>query len=198
MNALSSGRELFYRPDYLRSEVELREPYMPNYVGPLRHLRGVLEEVAGREAAERITEDMEGIKNSSKPEAVALWVRDAMERMDGLLDEGTRESVMVRCGRNCAEVNRRPVEAAVRRREKRGSLEEFLEVEQKKPPRGTRLEREGDTLYHYYTPISFREGLRCYCGLLRDWEAVLGRPVEVELIHSSISGADECKFAVHL
>jgi hypothetical protein len=30
------------------------------------------------------------------------------------------------------------------------------------------------------------------------WEAYLGRPAKVELVESCISGASECRFAIHL
>jgi len=57
--------------------------------------------------------------------------------------------------------------------------------------------------------------MRCYCGLFRElpteetcncskgfvekyWEAVLQKPVKVDLLQSAISGAKECKFAIHL
>jgi predicted hydrocarbon binding protein len=62
--------------------------------------------------------------------------------------------------------------------------------------------------------------MRCYCSLFRQlptedkvsttycncsrgfvekyWEAVLQKPVEVDLLKSAISGADECTFAIHL
>jgi hypothetical protein len=100
------------------------------------------------------------------------------------------------------------------------NADEFLEAEQKKPMTGTRLVREGNVLYQFYTPRAFTRPMRCYCGLLRGlpdgatvsktychcskgfvkkfWESVLERPVKVELIQSAVSGADECKFAIHL
>jgi len=62
--------------------------------------------------------------------------------------------------------------------------------------------------------------MRCYCSLLRGlpadekisrtychcakgfvrkfWEEVLERPVTVDLVQSAVSGANECKFAIHL
>jgi predicted hydrocarbon binding protein len=62
--------------------------------------------------------------------------------------------------------------------------------------------------------------MRCYCGLLRAlpegetvsktycncskgfvekyWEAVLQKPVKVDVLQSAVSGASECKFAIHI
>ena len=193
---------------------------MPDILGPLKGLGEALGHHAGDEMRRRVMEGAERLSDSSSPAEIAEWVKGAMGRMDDLLDEDTRIRVREQCGYNCARINRRPIEAAVRRRMKHASLGKFLDAEEGKPPRGTRLEREGDILYFCYTPGSFRRSLRCYCGLLRGlpedrtvsltycqcskgfveryWEAVLGRPVRVDLLHSCAAGAEECRFAVHL
>ena len=188
-------------------------------VGPVEELGGRIEEHAGKEFSVEVMEGSDGVA-SMKGEEVALWVKGAMERLDALVEEGTRVRIMTSCGRNCAEMNRRPIEMAVKRRAKHGSLDEFIESEIRKPMKGTRLEREGAVIYQYYTPSTFRPGLRCYCSLVSGlpasevisstycgcgkgfvesyWEAVVGRPVSVEILESSISGASECKFKVRL
>jgi len=85
---------------------------------------------------------------------------------------------------------------------------------------GTRLERQGNIVYQFYTPQSYTRPVRCYCGLLRGlpddetvsltychcskgfvervWEAVVGRHVKVELLQSVVHRDKECKFAIHL
>jgi hypothetical protein len=99
--------------------------------------------------------------------------------------------------------------------------EAFLEAEVHQPATGTRLEREGNVLHQFYTPRSypFHPG-RCYCAAVQGlpesetmsanycqcsrafvqtvWENALGRSVTVELIKSTLSGADECEFKVTL
>lgn len=81
--------------------------------------------------------------------------------------------------------------------------------------RGIRLVREGNTLHQFYVPKDL--WVRCYCSMVRVtekmsttychcskgfvkkfWEAVLGRPVDVELVKSVVSGADECEFKIYL
>ncbi len=193
---------------------------MPDYTGPLKEFERTIGKIAGEKAKRGITEGIGEISNSSKPEKVALWVKGAMEKMDETLDEETRTTIMVTLGRNCAEINKRPITAAAKRRGEYDSIDDFLKAEEKNPPKGTRLKRKGDTLHYYYTPSSFREGLRCYCSLLRGlpqdqtapitycncskgfvekyWETVLERKVKVELMQSTISGAKECKFTIHL
>ncbi len=117
-------------------------------------------------------------------------------------------------------MNSRPIEMAKRRRAKFDSEDEFLEAEIRKPMKGTSLTREGDVLHYTYTQREYRQGLRCYCSLVNRlpsdetmsltycncargfveeyWEEVLERPVRVELMESSISGSNVCKFVVSL
>jgi hypothetical protein len=186
----------------------------------LQQIEGCIEQFAGKAAAQRVMEGSEQITEETDKKKTALWVKQAMERLDAAVDEKTRVRIMQSCGYNCAKKNRRVIERAVARRRKFGSGEEFLVAELQKPMKGTRLEREGDVLYQFYTPRAFTRPMRCYCGLFRElpeeettsitycncakgfvekcWEAVLGRPVEVDVLQSAISGAKECKFAIHL
>jgi hypothetical protein len=186
----------------------------------IREIGENVEHLAGEEVRKKVMEGSEQISTSRNPEEIARWVRGAIEKLDTLVDEATRNQVMLNCGYNCALANRSPMERAKARRRKFETLDEFLEVEQRHPPAGTRLAREGDVLYQFYTPRSFTRPMRCYCSLLRGlpdgetasltycqcargfveryWEGILERPVEVELLGSCVSGAQECKFAVHL
>jgi len=88
------------------------------------------------------------------------------------------------------------------------------------PNTGVRYERDGKALIQYYTPSKYRKGLRCYFGLMRSlpedanasttycqcargfvqvhWEDILGRPVQVELGATALTGSKECKFTIHL
>jgi hypothetical protein len=128
--------------------------------------------------------------------------------------------VKQRCGYNCADKNHRVIEKAVSRRKKYACIDAFLEVEQRNPTKGTKLVREGNIIYQSYMPQTFTRPMRCYCSLFRGlpiedsvsltycncskgfvekyWEAILQRPVKVDLLQSAISGAEECKFAIHL
>jgi len=176
-----------------------------------------------RRVATRLGEEMQtkifgDSKAPSKPEKLSLWVKEAMDRMDALVDYETRSSIMRECGANCANINKRVVEAAKKRRAKHRTNEEFIEAEMAKPQKGTRLEKSGDTLILTYTPREWSRPMRCYCGLMRGfpsdslcsstychcgvgfvkmwWEEVLGKPIEVELLESAISGSNECRFHI--
>ncbi len=191
-----------------------------NFVKMIEEIGRNIENQAGTEVKDGVMQGSEKITSSTKPEKVAVWVKGAMDRLDGLSDQATREQIMNNCGYNCALHNKTPLERGKARRNKYASEDDFLTAEQEKPSAGTRLVRDGDTLYQFYTPQAFTRPMRCYCGLLRGlpaeetvsltycqcsrgfvqkyWEYVLGKPVQVEILESAISGAKECKFAIHL
>ncbi len=193
---------------------------MAGRLGAIDELAGNVERLAGKQVRDEVMQGSDQLKESSKPEKVAVWVQGAMQRLDTLVDEPTRSQIMGECGRNCARINSRPIKAAIARRAKFDTLDDFLAAEQSKPPPGTRLLREGNSLYQFYTPSAFSHPMRCYCSLLRGlpsgettsltycqcsrafvqkyWEAVVGRPVEVELLRSAVSGAAECSFKIRL
>jgi hypothetical protein len=187
-------------------------------VGPITEFERLVGQFAGEEARQKIMAGSEGIAAASAEE-VAAWLRAVVDRLDALLDDSTRTAIMESMGFSCAEMNRSHIDRALARRRKFDTLEAFLEAEERKPARGTRLVREGDVVYQYFDPrSSFR--VRCFCSLWRGladdenasltwcqcskgfvtklWEAYLGRPAKVELLASCIAGAQDCKFAVHL
>jgi hypothetical protein len=178
-----------------------------------------VEDFAGYDVRVKVMEGNDKILSSSNSIKVAEWTKSAMDRLDLLTDGATSAQIMLNCGYNCILVNQRPLVSAKARRKKYPSEGAFLEAEVKKPPKGMRFERKGNTLIQYYTPRSYGSGMRCYCSLLcglpasqtasltycqcsrgfvqKYWEGILGRPVEVDLLESAISGADECKFVIH-
>jgi hypothetical protein len=188
--------------------------------GMLQQIEGCIEQFAGKAAAQKIMEGSEKITEKVDKKITAQWVKNAMQKLDAAVDDRTRVRIMQNCGYSCAKKNHKVIDRAVARRRKFRSIDEFLDAEQQKPMKGTMLEREGNILYQVYTPQAFSRPMRCYCGLFRElpkedtvsitycscskgfvekyWEAVLEKPVEVDILQSAISGAKECKFAIHL
>lgn len=187
--------------------------------GAIREMEGIIDRFAGEAVRKKVMEGSEGMtEQKDGSEEIAKWVKGAMDRLDALVNEKTRIQIMENCGYNCAEMNRQAIDEAIARRKKFKNVEEFLKAEQQKPTKGTRLTQEGNTLYQVYRPREL--GVRCYCSLVRGlpadekmsptychcskefvkklWESVLERPLKVELIQSVVSGAQECKFAIHL
>lgn len=166
---------------------------------------------------------MEGnkqITDKTDKKKVTQWIRNAFERLDASVDEETRVLVMQNCGYNCAKKNHKVIERGMGRRKKYTITDDFLEAEQQNPMKGTKLSRGGNIIYQFYSPQTFPRPMRCYCSLFRGlptedtvsftycncskgfvekyWEAILQKPVKVDLLQSAISGAKECIFTIHL
>jgi predicted hydrocarbon binding protein len=191
-----------------------------NDLDMIRELEKTIERIAGNPVSKNVMQGREELSKSSSKVAIAVWLQGAIRRLDSTVDESTRLQIMENCGRNCASINKRVIESAKARRKKFKDLDAFLEAEQQKPMKGTRLHRDGTILYQYYTPHAFTPPMRCYCSLLRGlpentnisktychcskafvqklWESVLGKPVKVELLQAVVSGDPECKFEIHL
>jgi hypothetical protein len=187
-------------------------------VGMIEELGGQVEAITDRRIREQVLAGAEGITPKTNGAEVAQWAKGAVDRLDALVPPEAAVQIMENCGVNCATKNSGVLDRAVARRRKHADEEAFLAAEIKKPMAGTRLEREGDSLIQVYTPQAFSRPMRCYCALVQDlpagetmsqtychcskafvrtvWEAVLGRPVRVELLESAISGASECKFRI--
>jgi len=181
----------------------------------IEDLEEYLDRIVGEEAIrKKVMEGSEKVTAASSESEIANWYKGAMERLDALVDETTRNLVMEHCGYSCASANRSHINKAIATRKEYKSIGEFLEAEEG----NLGFTREGNVIYQIYTPQ--KHGIRCYCSLVRGlsadqnmsptychcsagfvkkfWEGVLERPVKVELIHSVMSGAEECKFAIHL
>ena len=179
-----------------------------------------IENVAGKKTRERIMEGSDTFRQSTAKTHIAAWCKGVVEKLDRLVNEKNRIKIMEKCGENCSLVNRRVIDNALKKRKKYASLEEFLKAEVKNPMPGTRLEYNGNVVYQFYTPGNYSTPMRCYCSLFRKlpreqqvsatycncsrafvskfWEAVVGKPVKVNLLESAISGSEVCKFAVYI
>jgi len=190
--------------------------------GQMKNMSGHIEQYAGLEVCARVLAGREKAAEFTNPVDYALWMKEAIDRLDAETDTGTRQQIMTACGRSCNIVNHKETEETKERRLKYKTEEEFLEDELNPPPGiGVRYERDGDVIYNYYTPRQYRGGMRCYCFptstlpegvntsptycqcsrafVEKHWEDVLGRPVRVELGETALSSdSDECKFIVHL
>ncbi len=189
-------------------------------LGMIEQFGHEVDVVVGKNVQQQVMAGMDGLTKKSKPDVVAVWMRDAVERLDALAEESDRVTVMENCGANCAHVNGGVIERGKTRRAKHASEEAFLAAEIRKPQAGSRLERDGNILYQIYTPAGFSRPMRCYCGLMRGlpegtqvsptychcskafvrtyWSHVLGRPVQVDVLETAISGSTECRFKITL
>ena len=188
--------------------------------GQIQEFGGHVQEFAGVKVREKVMAGSETIAKTSNKEKVALWMKEAIDRLDICTTPEKCSRIMGACGHNCAAHNDRMVGGAASRRLKYPTEKAFLEAEVKRSAKYTRVELQGKTIVQYYTPHDFSTPRRCFCSLMyslpeginasptycqcsrgfveKYWEAALGRPVEVEVVETCLSGADECKFIIHL
>jgi len=174
--------------------------------------------LAGSKVKDKVMEGSEAMGGRAQGRQTALWVKAAMDRLDKLADKKTRAAIMEKCGVNCAKFNSGVVKGALGRRKKCSTLEAFLEAETKKPLKGTKLERQGRVLILSYLPQSYSRTMRCFCALVKDlpegeeisptychcskafvrtwWEAVLDRPVKVDILETALTGSHQCRFRI--
>jgi predicted transcriptional regulator YdeE len=184
-----------------------------------------IEKFAGAAVSKKVMQGKEETITAKDPVIGALWMKEAIDRLDKLADKKTCQEIMTACGQKCHSMNSKDTEELKEMRRFCATEEDFLEKFIQPPGQGARCERDGSTLIQYYTPREYGKGkygkaIRCYCSLVgalpegvnasptycqcsrafvqAHWEAVLGRPVKVELGKTAISGADECKFIIHL
>ena len=133
------------------------------------------------------------------------WIKNLMENMDAHLDERTKVELMESCGRACARSG--PVHVA---RECRGNLDRWLATLREWHGGEEHVQQDGDVVRVVCTdclcPVAkdIPEGLSCtYCYCSLGWMketfgAVVGKPVDVELLQSIVRGAETCEFAITL
>ncbi|MBN1692466.1 MAG: GyrI-like domain-containing protein [Dehalococcoidales bacterium] len=188
--------------------------------GPIDELAGRIKQFAGADVSKKVMQGKDEIIAAKDPAKGALWMKEALDRLDTLTDEQTRTQIMTACGRSCNTVNHKDTEEMKEMRRLCATEEDFIEKFIQTPGNGSRCERDGNILIQYYTPGKYKKGLRCYCSLINalpkgvnasptycqcsrsfvenHWSYVLNRPVTVELGETAITGADECKFIIHL
>ena len=188
--------------------------------GQIQEFGGRVEEFAGENARIKVMEGGEQIAKSSGKQKIALWMKDAVNRLDGCVSPDKCKQIMTACGYSCIGHNKGLANGLKNRRLKHKTEADFLAAEVKKPVNGIRLELKGKTLVQYYAPRTYSTPRRCFCSLMnalpeeinisptycqcsrgfveKYWEGALGRPIEVEVVETCLTGADECKFVIHL
>ena len=188
--------------------------------GMIETLGAVIESISGKKARDEIMEGSAKAAASSRPEVLAVWLKEAMERMDRLIPTKKRTQVRAACGKACAGENRGMIARAEAKLAKFKDLDAFVAAEKAKPSKTTRLDKKGNVLYWTFTPRAFLRGGRCFCGFMKGlpervtvsptycgcscgfvevyWSRVLKKPVQVKLLESCLSGGRECRFAIRI
>jgi hypothetical protein len=170
-----------------------------------------LNQVAGEEIRDRVMQGHEELSLQSRREQVIAWSKQAMERLDALVDEGKRRQIMTGCACRYPQADlqdtrsgqqygaTRDIGLAHQMLQKRfesflrGVLQLSDELTEDVLRRGWGVAgiRQGDTISPTY----------CYCGagFYRGiWEEILQRPVEIEVLETVLKGDAVCRFAIRL
>jgi hypothetical protein len=187
--------------------------------GQIAEIGGRTQEFAGPKVRDKVMEGCERAAKSNDRKQVALWVKDAIDRLDKATTPEKCRQIMTACGHTCIARAKGLANGIKQRRQKYTTEDDFLKAETKKPVKGTRIELKGKTMIQFYAPRTYGTPRRCFCGLMsalpegtdvsptycqcsrgfveKYWEGALGRPVKVELGETTLTGAEECKFTIH-
>jgi predicted hydrocarbon binding protein len=134
------------------------------------------------------------------------WISSLVTGLDEFADEETAVKILEQCGRQCQSQSF--IKRAKALFEKSSNLNDFLENLGKEYKH---LHREGDNVYIIYprcycsfvNKIPSGKLSSTYCNCSRGWakalyEGALGRPVEVIMEESIVSGDTQCKFRIVL
>ncbi len=179
-----------------------------------------VRKIAGEKVREKVMEGSDRVAKSTDKEKLALWMKEAVDRLDACATKKQCSQIMEACGRACYTAHANMMKAYRTRRMKYKTEAEFLQAEVKRSVNNSRFELRGNTLVQYYTPKRMKSNERCFCSLIKHlpeavnasptycqcsrafiqmvWENALGRPLKVEVKETALSGAEECKFIIHL
>jgi hypothetical protein len=144
--------------------------------------------------------------NSLSPNKKAEWWNDAINRMKKEIGRDKTKDILSICGSKCCGQGHRKT---VRKKfEESNSIDDFLK---KISIKGVTYELvDKNTIVAKYercfcglvkgAKITFPDMTYCECGTefnRRYFSSAFGKPVDVELIKSVISGSDSCKYIIH-
>jgi hypothetical protein len=177
---------------------------------------GSISQEVDSELSDLILEGYE-TQNEDNKEALLKWLMGVLVRFDTNVDIETRTKIMKKMGYACAIQHNAHIDAKTKR-DRFTTLDEYIAHEEDNPNPAYSIKREGDKVIVTYMPKAM--GIRCFCGPWSEfevesktsltycycsaghveyiWRYVIGKPIQVDLLCSCISGDDSCKFIVNL
>jgi hypothetical protein len=186
----------------------------------VKEFSGRIEQFAGPEVRKKVMHGVENMPGITDPVKGALDYKEAIERLEKLVDKKTCSKIMHACGCTCQSIFDQGSLKQKEIRQKYPTEAGFLADLKSEDPTTT-YELKGKDIIQRFTPGKVVPGLRCACMLIgglpggtnasatvcecsrgftkQRWETILGRPVEVEMVSTPIvNGGDECIFLIHL
>jgi len=194
----------------LRSDIKTRRRTDIPTTGRIGRLARAIEQDAGHEVLVKVMEDVDQYLSTSNYTEKAAWMRGAIERLERLAGVEASGRIMESCGRKCCGLTSR--KTAKKLMSETESIADFIRKLNDIGLGGGRLQlADKNTITGGYD--------RCYCGHVKKtdqplssttychcsvgwykqlFESALGRPVDVEIKQSIISGATSCDFIIHI
>ena len=162
------------------------------------------------EIMSQILEGGDQVTRNTSQKKKAKWMREAMERMDHLLDEKVRFKVREDCA-CCTTGSRLKLIKQLRR--EHPDLDAFVEAVDSSHIFGRKVEKEGNTIFVQFgdsgskcvclpknsaEPFSITYCHCCKGHIIKLLEAALKRPLSGDVLASACSGGDTCRFAIYL
>jgi len=185
--------------------MNLTEDKIPK-TGRIGRFAKILEKEVSKELMFKVLHDSDKY-NSYSPSEKAEWWKDVITRLENEIGTVKTKEILNICGSKCCGQGHR---RTVRKKfEESNSIEEFLK----------KISIKGVTYELVDKNTIVAEYQRCFCGQVKGstttfpsmtycqcgtefnryyFSSAFGKPVEVELIKSVISGSDSCKFFIHI
>jgi hypothetical protein len=188
--------------------------------GAAREFSKRVEQYAGPEIRNKVIQDGGNLPDIFDPVKGALDYKEAIDRLDKLVDKTACGKILMGCGHTCQSLYDRTAAEVKTVRRQYATEEEFM-ANLRPFNASFRFERKGKDLVQHFSPRKFASRKRCDCPLIgglpegvyaspkvcqcsrgftqQRWEIILGRPVEVEVVSSPIiNGSEDCTFIIHL
>ena len=121
--------------------------------GQMEDIGGHIDQFAGIDIRKKVMEGGDKVATLSDMRQLALWVKDAMDRLDASTDPTKGEQIMLACGHNCIEISSRPMQMAKSRHQKYPTEEAFLQAAFQNAANGVRAEMHANRAITNLSPL---------------------------------------------
>jgi predicted hydrocarbon binding protein len=163
----------------------------------MEKFRTYLNETVGEEIRKVVIQGGEDLSAESSRLEVIEWTRQAMERLDSLVDEKTCRSILSACACQYPKANLQEIKAVYAATKDIDRVHAMFQDQFESFLRNT-IGVSEEMLVEIVEMVSTTY---CYCGAgfyKGIWEEILQRPVEVEVLESVLSGGEVCKIIIYL
>ena len=179
--------------------------------GRIGRFANIIDEDLGEDIMLEVMKDSDKYSSLKAPQK-AEWWRAAVERLENKVGNEKAIKIMNICGsRCCGQGNRK---TAKRLKDESKSMEDFLIKASNYEVKEGEIEyslKDDSTIIGIFnkcfcgqvkqTKKPFKNKTYCHCSVefhKQFFKAALEQPIEVELAQSIITGADYCKFTIHI